>query len=254
MLIACLMPTFGRPPSVLANAIACFMAQDHPHKILLGLDDSGRVTGNVEIMADLWSITQTQARVPSLPEKYDALARDVPGADVFAVWDDDDVYLPHHLSSIAAAVERGAMWCHPERVFSTYTGAVATEGARGRFHGSLAISAEAYRLVRGWRGVVPPAMPQVADFDQRMISALARICEPVDPSPGNPSYVFRWGDSGASHCQGRMKTQDDITWYTQAIPQDTSDISRVVPAFDSSAERIFAQLGLPLPRNLDLQS
>lgn len=34
---------------------------------------------------------------------------------------------------------------------------------------------------------------------------------PDDYAP--PSYVYRWGSTGASHCSGLMRAPDDETWY-----------------------------------------
>jgi glycosyltransferase involved in cell wall biosynthesis len=42
--ISCLMPTYGRP-TLVQNAIACFLAQDYPagKRRLLILDDAGQI-------------------------------------------------------------------------------------------------------------------------------------------------------------------------------------------------------------------
>ena len=108
MNLCCLMPTYGRP-SLVQNAIACFLAQDYPAKRrrLLILDDAGQIAPQE---GDGWSLCSTPIRMPTLIAKYAALeAVDAGWADAFVIWDDDDIYLPWHLSAHAIVLQELAM-------------------------------------------------------------------------------------------------------------------------------------------------
>ncbi|MEY3457900.1 MAG: hypothetical protein RL215_1057, partial [Planctomycetota bacterium] len=76
------------------------------------------------------------------PEKVNALAGLAQG-DILVVWEDDDIYLQHHISTHVRAME-GRLWSKPSSVLSTYTGKHEVEDATGRFHASLAFRREAF--------------------------------------------------------------------------------------------------------------
>jgi hypothetical protein len=137
MKIAALMPTYGRPQLV-ANALACFLAQDYSmeKRRLLILDDAGQIAP--QSGAD-WQVWSTAKKLPSLPAKYKFLVDRANewGADAYCIWDDDDIYLPWHLSSHVRALAT-AGWSHPKKVWSLYTGSLELESGIGRFHGALA--------------------------------------------------------------------------------------------------------------------
>ncbi len=254
MRMICLCPTYGRPRQVLENSLACFLSQDYSGPSMLWILDDGNTVvaqhgkqGQAE-----WAVVQGGWRRDSLPRKYNEmvtwsfLGKPTWGQkDVgYVVWDDDDLYLPWHLSSYAAALQ-SSQWVHPETVLSTYDG-LHRESAAGRFHGSLAIRGDLLSRLGGW---VPTRR---ADFDQQQISQCARVGGPPGrpiAADGIPSYVFRWADSGASHCQGLMSSPDNIDWYDRVkrnhYPDDGA-IGELVPQFDAAAKRIYQQLGVIL--------
>lgn len=273
LLVLC--PTYGRP-RLLANAIACFEAQTYPDRRMLILDDAGQIAPQRE---PGWELFSTAERFSSLPLKYDWLLYQARGDwDAAVVWDDDDIYLPWHLSSVAAALWQGESvaidpdldprakhrdrwgeydyngalarrnvthaWSHPRRVWSLYTGTLQQEDAAGRFHGSLAVGRTLLEQLGGWLGVMPPGQDRRADFDQRMIAACQREAgdpgRPDDNAP--PSYVFRWGSTAAPHCQGLMRTPDDETWYSRYEMADVDPIETLTPKFDEETRRIYERL------------
>jgi hypothetical protein len=148
-------------------------------------------------------------------------------SDAFAVWDDDDIYLPWHLVAHAEILaEHG--WSNPTKVWSTYTGKPEIENAAGRFHGALAVRRDLVQRIGGW-----PDTPR-ADFDQRMLWRLADEEPPGDPTTvAVPSYVFRWGSTRHPHCQGFMKSPDNTTWYHDyARAHRFEPWGGLVPGFD----------------------
>jgi hypothetical protein len=84
----------------------------------------------------------------SLPEKFNAIAGLAKG-DILVVWEDDDIYLPHHISTHVRAME-GRLWSKPSFVLSSYTGRLEQEDATGRFHASLAFRREIFDRIGGW--------------------------------------------------------------------------------------------------------
>jgi hypothetical protein len=126
---------------------------------------------------------------------------------ILMVWEDDDIYLPHHISSHVAAMD-GQLWSKPSKVLSDYTGQIQEEDATGRFHASLTLSLQAFVQCGGW------PLTLRGDFDQQLISKLNAVGSPGDPcSDAEPGYVFRLGSTGASHRQALMQGPKDQAWY-----------------------------------------
>ncbi len=139
---------------------------------------------------------------------------------ILIVWEIDDIYLPHHISSHVAAM-KGPLWSKPSKVLSDYTGQILEEDASGRFHASLAFTRQAFEQVGGW------PLTLRGDFDQQLIARLNGLARPSNPcSVGSPSYIFRWGSTGAYHGQASMLGPDDEGWYTRCGPLDAQTSPR----------------------------
>jgi hypothetical protein len=236
MKIAALMPTYGRPRLV-ANALACFLAQDCPvdKRRLLILDDADQIVP--QSGAD-WQIWSTAKKFPSLPAKYAFLVDRANewGADAYCVWDDDDIYLPWHLSAHAQTLST-AGWSHPEKVWSLYTGSLMLESAAGRFHGALAVRRDFAEQVGYW------GTSTRCDYDQQIMGRLSHLSPPGHPdSDLLPSYVYRWGSTGADHCSGRCRCPDDETWYTETPITEPGRIEELMPRMDAETEAIYRRI------------
>lgn len=235
-MIVALCPTFRRP-NLAGNAAACFLAQkiDLPHKLIIWEDGgalkAGRY-GSVQVV--------TSGRFPNLGAKYNALAKlaiTEYNADYLAVWEDDDIYLPHYLEAhILALTQSGAAWSKPSRVLSLYTGKLEEEPAAGRFHASILLTRRAWESVR-WQE------NGRADFDQQLMASLTqKFGPPADPLEveSQPQYIFRWGSTGMPHGQHFMRSPEDNSWYQRAetaFPQVPPDALR--PVFDLETARIY---------------
>jgi hypothetical protein len=212
---------------LLANAVACFLAQDYPAtaRELIILDDAG---DHADQQGPGWRLVSIARRFPTLPEKFNALASLARG-EIFVVWEDDDIYLPWHLSSHVAALTHG-QFSKPSRVLSLYTGRPEVEAGTYRFHGSLALTRRAFEAVGGW------PVTRRADFDLQMIDRLAAYEPPVDPcEAAPPAYVFRWLSTRAYHGQFRMRSPADETWYDrcrQPRPSPSQPLGELNPQFD----------------------
>lgn len=92
-LVSCLCCTYGRF-SLLRQALACFLAQDYEPKELIILNDHPK-----PIRCDIPGVRVINApkRFDGMGSKQNALLAEA-GGIVGARWDDDDFYLPWHLS------------------------------------------------------------------------------------------------------------------------------------------------------------
>ncbi len=231
----CLCPTYGKPPRLINNAIACFVNQDHQgDNRLLIFDDLGNYA-NCGDDEKRWSLISTNQRRPFLTEKYHfmlGLAFQLYNHnwkwDALAVWDDDDIYLPFHLRASEAAIAKGGTWSYPTEVWSTY-GNLHREATGGRFHGSLAVGRSYFESKQGWE------QTKRADFDQRFISRLGPLYagNPIGPNFPVPSYVYRWADTQAVHCSGHMSSPENETWYDRVA---TNCYTKEVPVADIRPE------------------
>lgn len=272
MKFLCLCPTYNHA-RLLSNTLACFAAQDHADRYMLILDDAGQITPQ---SGDRWRLVSTADRCTSLPAKYNAMlaiaANWCPDWDAVAVWDDDDVYLPWHLSAAAAAMQScppgsgGAVSAKPSAVWSSHThrlvcrncgittrdlvcweavpcrlcGSPDTvcwpmqESGVGRFHGSLVLSRAVVERIGGW------VQTRRADFDQQQLAAAAAAGPVIDMlahSPHQvPSYVYRWQTTASAHCSGLMASPDNETWYDRhAVRCQLPPVGLITPAFDAES-------------------
>lgn len=244
--VTCLCPTFHRP-KLLANALACFLAQDYPADRceLIIVDDGNDFDhdSHWENNHQRWQIYSAQRRYESLPKKFNEAAEYChPDTQIYVVWEDDDIYLPHHISTHVAALQSYEFFPHsgfskPSTVLSTYPGHVVTEGAAGRFHASIAFTRGLYEHCSGWPHT------KRADFDQRFLSRLStevrgEICDPCLIAP--PSYCFRYGSTQAYHGQHFMRSPGDETWYDRVPHQPGKRDLRLEPKFDVETLAVYA--------------
>lgn len=204
---------------------------------LIVLDDAGELEPRRQTS---WEIVTVATRYPTLPAKYNALVDLASDADIFAVWEDDDIYLPWHIEAHVAALADHA-WSHPSRVWSLYTGQLDQEPAADRFHAALAVRREALATVGGW-----PDTPR-ADFDQQLLRRLAALGPPGDPCQyAPPSYVFRWASTESYHGQAYMRSADDPQWYDRvaAIAGPKGQMLSVWPDLDAETERVYRTVTL----------
>lgn len=215
MRFLCLCPTYGRPPNLIREAISHFINQTHTNAYLLVYDD----LGNYQVhTGDRWAVLSTSCREPGIVAKYETMLRvarhieQVGTIDAIALWDDDDVYLPKHLEHHARVLDRYE-FSYPSKVLSTYTGTIAEEASGGRFWASCAIRAKSFSDVGGF------VRTERADFDQQSLGRWLRQLSHGDPCAfGDPTYIFRWGDTGVPHSQGHMRSPDDTEWYRRIVP------------------------------------
>lgn len=207
MRFLCLCPTYNRPWRLLEESLACFHSQVHKDAFLLIYDDLGAFP---EQRHDNWALISTPNREPGIVEKYNRmleLAQEFGPFDAIALWDDDDIYLPNHLHYHAQVLKDFEL-SYPSHVYSTYTGQRLIEPSGGRFWASLAIRYDAFLRTGGF------VLTRRADFDQQSLLRWSRLCRRGNPNLGSTAtYVFRWADTLAYHCQTNMQSPHDESWY-----------------------------------------
>lgn len=238
--VSCLCPTYRRP-ALLANSMACFVAQDYPadRRELIILDDAGQLQC---CRHDGWEVISIPRRFQSLPEKFNAIAGLAKGEILF-VWEDDDIYLPWHLSVHVESLRGSHGYSKPSRVRSHFHGEWREEDASGRFHASIGFTRALFNSVGGW------PLTHRGDFDQQFMARLSQAGPPVDPVAHQPpSYVFRWEATNAYHGQGLMQSSTDEGWYQRVCDVATSEHPiELFPEFDSHTLQCFAVYGLLPP-------
>lgn len=232
-LVSCLCPTYQRP-GMLANVVACFLAQDYPpdRRELIILDDAGQYAS---CSADGWHLISLNHRFRSLPEKYNAIAGLSKG-EILIVWEDDDIYLPSHISNHVLALQHGD-FSKPSKILSLYTEKLQEEPASGRFHGSIAFKRSLFNTINGW------PLSQRGDFDQELMTRLSQHGKLVDTCQyGSPCYVFRWGSTNSYHGQSAMHSPTDEQWYDRCQDSgESAKVDRFSPVFDTQSREIISR-------------
>ena len=244
MKVAVVMPVFRRVKTA-CNATACFLAQILPAdcRATLFVFDDGDTFADLGFASSpdrsvvLWKASR---RFPSLGAKYtsalEAVLRD-DRPDIVAIFEDDDVYLPWHLGVHVECLRgKSGAWSKPSKILTDYHGDLREENAAGRFHGSIAFTAD-----------VAARWPEDggADFDQRFMAALRDECgpprDPLEVYP-KPSYIFRW-HTGDYHAQWWMNGQGS-GWYDQ-VEKYVPDPPRalLVPEMDNFTLEVYESLG-----------
>jgi hypothetical protein len=250
--VSCLCSTY-RHPKLLRNAVACFLAQDYPadRRELIILDDYGQYTNRS--YPGGYHVVSIKRRFGSLAEKRNACAAlalrpETKPTDVLCGWDDDDIYLPHHISahvkamttvkpSLAMMYKDDQKYSHPSTILSLYGRKLHTEQGRGRFEGSFAFTRAALEGSGGW------PITRKAEHDQTFIGQLTESCGMVvDPCEhGPPSYVYRWETTGTEHCSGYAPR--GLSWYDDYAREARFDDAFcdpiVLPQFDDETKKIY---------------
>ena len=192
--------TYKRPLD-LEFSIECFLRQDYPNKALIILDDAGQYP-NME--GDGWQLISVPQRFATIGEKRNASAALAPqDTDVYCVWDDDDIYLPWHMSGIAKAAESGN-FIIPSVCYIDIPTRFGLKDTGGLHHGSWGFSRELFTKVRGY-----PFVQSGQDLDFRAIALGEGEAVRADPIALGlkPSYVYRWGQSKRPHLSGYGRGQ-----------------------------------------------
>lgn len=259
MRVFCLCPTYGRTPELLANSLQCFSNQIEsrvPIQLVIYDDlgnlnylyvDGGLHNGFVggEVTKAV-AVLSSEVREPDIMSKYrrmlewlDVEVDGIKPDDILLLWDDDDLYLPQHISDhVNLYMNAGVDYVYPENVLSTYTGNIQVEPSGGRFWASCSFTFDLYDALGGFPNT------RRADFDQQWLQMLFNkqgAMRGVAPTRYS-TYIFRWADTMNNHSQGKMKSPEDETWWDEVQPSYVSPINSLEPCFDSAANATMNQV------------
>ena len=215
--VTCLCPTYGRFER-LQDAIACFLLQDYRHKRLMILNDAPRwichavnfwmkdgIRHGAQAIADNIYVENREKRYETLGHKRQALL-EMANTRIVAHWDDDDLYLPWHLSRLikeyqktdAQCVKPADAWwvCGPQ-------GSWDVKGPKhNQFEGQMLFDRERALKPFQWRryskdedapGGYPPMVSGQALALMKKFRYIGRYHE-WKQGPAGISYCYRWRD------------------------------------------------------------
>ena len=212
-LVSCLCPTYGRYRH-LRQALACFLAQDYEPKELVILNDHP-----TPIRCDYLNV-----RIVNVKERYEGMGRkrqallDLAEGEWAAQWDDDDFYLPWHLSHwLPVLMAKGPGLLKPLRAFSSR--------GFGTDYAVIAYSGNAYQS----QNLFDVATAQEVGYGTSWIRETVHqvvgfhklgVYHPVEDAPWG-SMIYGWAD-GTSHASAYREGR--TTWERYAkVNQDVSD-------------------------------
>jgi hypothetical protein len=189
--VSCLCPTYGRP-QCLEEAIFSFLTQDYQGEkelvILNDLADQTLIFDHPDV-----KIINVKNRITPLGLKFNETARHATGS-VFAVWEDDDIYLPHRLTYSVQRLNQHGLFHTNIAYYEQEERKIIPAG--NLFHCNLMVTNIAFWAVDGYtvnedRGTI----------DLGLMSRLAHRFGPfTQPIPqGDQFYIYRWGTSGGGY-------------------------------------------------------
>ena len=194
--VTCLCPTYARFER-LRDAVACFLLQDYAgEKRLIILNDAPEPVALGAAVAGV-RVINAPSRYPTLGDKRQALLR-MATTPLVAHWDDDDLYLPWHLSAcVRTLLAHPAARCAKPETAWYATGphdSWTLQGVRrNTFEGQMLFD-RARALDLG--GYPPVDSGQAA----ALLDAFRRAGELQTWTPPRHelSYIYRWAD-GLTH-------------------------------------------------------
>lgn len=155
---------------------------------LIVLDDVGQYGPNVLANITGVRLVSSPVRFRTLGEKRNASAALVsPDVEAYCVWDDDDAYLPWHMSAAAKAL-READYSIPTAIYVDKKDRLAPKDNQCLFHGAWAFRRRAFDKVHGYPFI---QSGQDQGLLQRFKAAKLRPADPLQFDP-RPSYIYRW--------------------------------------------------------------
>lgn len=191
MIVTAVTVTAGRT-RLLQQALACFEAQDYPDKRMVILNTFPRQ----ELVYDnpLVDVVNCDERPKSLGEARNK-AVDFAEDGVIVVWDDDDLFLPHHLRVYAEAfAAREADWIRAIPVW--YAEQYEIRKPFSTWINSIAFDKIAWKKIGGYP-------QQTVGEDQVFFRKLSEACSgrSLELKPEEISAIYCWGQ-GVYHVSG----------------------------------------------------
>lgn len=224
--VTCLCPTYGRF-SRLREALACFLAQDYANKHLLILNDARKPLEGTGLPSSV-DIINTSPTYRNLGDKRQALL-DAAQTPLVAHWDDDDLYLPHHLKrAVGAILGQPGATCAKGRGAWYVLGTLPDLQVRGVHHNVFEGQMVFYRGRALELGGYPPMHSGQAKALLGAFFKAGELVKIADDAGGGVSYVYRWAQ-GVGHIS-TFKNRPNSLQRFQAENHDFGDGRPLEPA------------------------
>jgi glycosyltransferase involved in cell wall biosynthesis len=224
MKLAAICCTYKRP-GPLAEAVESFLRQDHPADLreMIVLDDAGQYAPDALAGAAGVRLVTLPHRFRTLGEKRNASAALVSAdVDAYCVWDDDDIYLPWHMSAAAAALAE-ADYTIPTVIYTDRRTRLERKDNQYLFHGAWAFRREAFEQVGGYPFI---QSGQDQGLLRRFKAARLRRADPIQHNP-RPSYIYRWHTAHAHHISAMGPDG-----YARLGDQSATGINSIAPRWE----------------------
>jgi hypothetical protein len=243
MRLVAICPTYRRP-KLIPNVLALWEMQDYPEdqRHLVILEDGGSFDSQV---GKNWTLLTSPERFPTLGLKFGALcdfAITIMKADGIVVWEDDDVYLPHHLSAAADTLKNNDVSCSSVVLSDDGGKGLHDASAIGRHHGAWSFTSDAYIRSGGYPKESSP--PFDFSFLQRLKNAGCSIGDPRKNHKN--SYIYRWMTSGYTNGSAFGNQIHERTEKTHTYSYCPGD---VIPEIDKLTAEYFQQQGLQFTKD-----
>lgn len=191
--ISCMCPTFARPRQIVEEAVYSFLNQDYAgDKELLILNDFDR---------QRFVFEHPQVRVVNVPSRFHSVGekRNAAAAlcrhDLLAVWDDDDIYLPHRLSFSVSRYDERRRFFKPSQALILEDGAIRGPKT-ALFHGGSLWHRSLFDEVGGYAHMGSGQDQEIEAKFERVIGAAKDY---LAIQPREIFYLYRWWGTRSYH-------------------------------------------------------
>ncbi|MBZ5624216.1 MAG: glycosyltransferase family 2 protein [Acidobacteriia bacterium] len=194
--VSCMCLTFARPKRLLEEAVYSFLNQDYPgDKELLILNDFQQQT--IAFEHPQVTVVNVPARFRTVGEKRNAAAA-MCRHDLVALWDDDDICLPHRLSFSISKYDEKKRFFKPSKAFVLNHGVISGPDAEG-YHAACMWHRSLFDEVGGYAHM---GSGEDKDIEARFEEVIGggknydaiKLCEIY--------YLYRWSGTQSYHLSG----------------------------------------------------
>lgn len=224
--------TYKRAPE-LAEAIESFLRQDFPadKRELIILDDAGQYAPTALDGIPGVKLITTGHRFATLGEKRNASAALAgPDCEVLFPWDDDDIYLPWHMSAtIASFADSQADYTIPTKLWMDKGNRLQPKDNQYLFHGAWAFRRSSFAAVNGYPWI---QSGQDQGLLKRFKAAAMKRADPIQCDP-RPSYVYRWYSTHKHHISAMGKDG-----YEKFGKVEVKLVEKLIPKWSKDWEKL----------------
>ncbi len=268
--ITSLCATYGRF-TLLQDVVTCFLNQDYPRKRLLILNDAETPLTVADEFKGIIEIKNVPKMFSNLGEKRQALL-EMAQTELVAQWDDDDLYLPWHLSRSVAALLRTKMDCVKSAGAWGMLGSLVSPPDAPRvagpnlvvkgiqhnvYEGTMVFKREAALALGGYQPIHSGQAKALLEAFTRAKRAYVIPDHEEDRAPADPdatllattvSYIYRWSQPGVGHISAIGNKPNAIERFAQTNrdfgngqPLARADLSAYWPALMKNAGELLAK-------------